>query len=223
MWTAEHVRDRFTEAAEVERRSPLGVWGPSTKLGFWPEYKREFSDKAGWSDETWREIREARNRRRIPPSPSETSRAEEVLLDWTPRIREDRRKLVWFWAHSSAGGLYFDKVCKHMGWAKSTAYQRVESVMSRLAGDFVNEGKVLKLDGVSEYRRSAHGEVVSCYQMGVVQPAKSPTAFISEKPHDLLKTPAEVAAFVDFLEDVNAQRKRALTRRFKARECEAPR
>lgn len=139
-WTADDVKERFAESASIERRSPRGSWGPSQKLGFWPEIEREFSDLVGWSKQTHRDEQEARNNRRLPPSPGEISRANEVLLEWTPLIAEDRRKLVWYWAHSQAGGLNFATVCRRKGWVRRTAYDRLDRVCERLAARFNNDG-----------------------------------------------------------------------------------
>lgn len=147
MWTPLDVRDRFVEAAEVERRTPRGQWGPSQKMGFWPEYEREFEDQTGWSGQTWQDIYDARNGRRIPPTPSERSRAEEVLLEWTPLVREDRRKLVWFWAHCAAGGGKFSAVYRRMGLKHRTAYDRLARVFDSLTALFVNDRRTLRLAG----------------------------------------------------------------------------
>jgi hypothetical protein len=146
MWTPLDVRDRFVEAAEVERRSPRGQWGPSQKLSFWPEYKATFEDKAGWGSQRLAEEREMRFRR-LPPSPNEISRANEVLLEWTPLVREDRRKLVWFWAHCAAGGGKFAVVCRRMGWTRRTAYARLDVVFDCLTARFVNDRRILRLAG----------------------------------------------------------------------------
>lgn len=146
MWDAITVRDRFAEAAEVERRSPRGPWGPSQKLSFWPEYRATFEDMTGWGSKRLAEEREMRFRR-LPPSPNEISRANEVLLEWTPLVPEDRRKLVWYWAHSQAGGIKFAVICRRMGWVRRTAYDRLERLFERLAANFVNEARFLRLAG----------------------------------------------------------------------------
>lgn len=140
MWTADDVKERFSESASIERRTPRGSWGPSQKLGFWPEIEREFADLVGWSKQTHRDEQEARNNRRLPPSPGEISRANEVLLEWTPLIAEDRRKLCWYWAHSAAGGLNFATVCRRMGWVRRTAYDRLDRAFERLAANLNNGG-----------------------------------------------------------------------------------
>lgn len=140
MWTADDIKARFAEAADVERRSPRGQWGPSQKLSYWPEYQQEFSDQTGWSGQTWQDIYEARNRRRVPPSSIELSRADEVLFEWTPLVAEDRRKLVWFWVHSAAGGVKFAVVCRRMGWVRRTAYDRLDRLFEQLAARFNNDG-----------------------------------------------------------------------------------
>jgi hypothetical protein len=84
---------------------------------------------------------------RLPPSPNEISRANEVLLEWTPLVREDRRKLVWFWAHCAAGGGKFTVIYRRMGLKRRTAYDRLDRVWEKLADRFVNDDRTLRLAG----------------------------------------------------------------------------
>jgi hypothetical protein len=144
MWTVDNIRDRFSEAAEVERRSPRGQWGPSQKVGFWPAFCAEFSDQVNWDEATLRDIRETRNNRPRPPSPNAISRANEVLFEWTPLIAQDRRKLVWYWAHSNVGGVKFAVVCRRMGWSRQTAYYRLDQAFERLRDGLNNVLKTLR-------------------------------------------------------------------------------
>lgn len=88
--------------------------------------------------------------RRLPPSLNEISRANEVLLEWTPLPAEDRRKLVWYWAHSQAGGLKFAVVCRRMRWVRRTAYDRLDRAFERLAVVFVNDVRMLRFSGDHE-------------------------------------------------------------------------
>jgi len=144
MWTAEIVRARFVEAADVERRSPLGRFGPSEKTTFWPEYVHSFADMSGWGSKRLAEEREMRFRR-LPPSADAISRYDEVLCEWTPKyVVEDRRRLVWFWAFSAASGHSFSRVCRAFGWQRRTAYDRLERLFVKIAGDLDNDQILLK-------------------------------------------------------------------------------
>lgn len=171
MWTATIVRDRFAEAAATERRLPHEKAGPSEKMGFWPEYQDEVSDlvaKSAYVDADidftaisradWhrfargRELDRARleeiarrNNRRLPPSPGEISRWEEVLCVWTPDYLRDEkeRRLVWYWAFCASGGKSFAAVCRKKGWVRRTAYARLDRLFERVAGDLVNDCRFL--------------------------------------------------------------------------------
>jgi hypothetical protein len=177
MWTPLDVRDRFLEAAEVERRTPRGQWGPSQKLSYYPEYEREFSDKAGWSEQTWQDIYDARNNRPVKPTPSERSRAEEVLFEWTPLVREDRRKLVWFWAHCAAGGGKFSVVYRRMGLRKRTAYDRIDRVWVTLSNRFVNDRRCLRLAGNIESCTLSDPMRGNCCLLNELPEAQSPRSW----------------------------------------------
>lgn len=144
----DHIKDRFIEAADVERRSPRERLGPSTKLGYWPEYQASFEDKAGWGSARLAEEREMRFRR-LPPSAAAISRYEEVLLVWTAEYldTEYERKLVWFWAFSQSGGRSFSSVCRKKGWARETAYHRLNRLFARISAKVGNEPNSLSYDG----------------------------------------------------------------------------
>lgn len=188
MWTADDVKERFSESASIERRSPRGLWGPSQKLGFWPEYQMEFADyvaQSGDLDDIKDRVlrlravldREARNNRPVPPSPGEISRANEVLLEWTPLIAEDRRKLVWYWAHSAAGGLNFATVCRRVGWVRRTAYDRLDRVCERLAARFNNAGLLLRVAGdIDGCTHSGPGAFIDC-TLNELPEAQSPRSW----------------------------------------------
>jgi hypothetical protein len=114
---------------------------------WWPEYDHEFSDQTGWTKQTWRDIYEARNNRRIPPSPAERSRAEEVLFEWTPLLPEDRRKLVWGWAFSKVGRLTFAAIYRGMGLKHRTAHNRLDRAFEHLAANLNNVGTLWRCAG----------------------------------------------------------------------------
>lgn len=148
MWTPDIVRSRFIEAADVERRSPRERLGPSTKLGYWPEFQATFEDMTGWGSKRLAEEREMRFRR-LPPSSAAISRYEEVLLVWTAEYldTEYERKLVWFWAFSQSGGRSFSSVCRKKGWVRETAYHRLNRLFARISAKVVNEPNSLNRNG----------------------------------------------------------------------------
>jgi hypothetical protein len=144
----DHIKDRFIEAADVERRSPRERLGPSTKLGYWPEYQASFEDKAGWGSARLAEEREMRFRR-LPPSAAAISRYEEVLLVWTAEYldTEYERRLVWFWAFSKAGGRSFSAICRKKGWSRDTANNRLKRLFARISAKVVNDPNSLSRNG----------------------------------------------------------------------------
>ena len=144
MWDAITVRDRFAEAAEVERRLPHERSGPSQKLGYWPEFQASFEERVGWGEKRLAEERELRFRR-LPPSSAAISRYEQVLCVWTPEYlyNENERRLVWYWAFCASGGKSFAAVCRKKGWVRRTAYARLDRLFERVAGDLVNDRGML--------------------------------------------------------------------------------
>jgi hypothetical protein len=144
----DHIKDRFIEAAEVERRSPRERLGPSTKLGYWPEFKATFEDMTGWGSARLAEEREMRFRR-LPPSSAAISRYEEVLLVWTAEYLETEyeRRLVWYWAFSKAGGRSFSAICRKKGWSRDTANNRLKRLFARISAKVVNDPNSLSRNG----------------------------------------------------------------------------
>lgn len=85
LWDREEIRHRFTEAASTLRRLPL------------PKNSRPARFKTAWPDVCydwlaygWMPTRSPR----IPPTPLEISRMDEVL-DWLHLLTRDQRLIVW--------------------------------------------------------------------------------------------------------------------------------
>lgn len=85
IWDREEVRHRFAEAASTLRRLPLPRYGkPSELRTHWPDVAHDWLAYADISTHL----------ARIPPTPLEISRMDEVL-DWLHLLTRDQRLIIW--------------------------------------------------------------------------------------------------------------------------------
>jgi hypothetical protein len=137
------IAERFKEAADVERRLPR-VSGPRTG-SWWPEYDYDSTERAGWTQAEQDEAK-ARWAARRDITAGELSRYNEVVewtIDHIPAA--SMRKLVWTWALCQViPGWSFVTACNRHGWARSTAYSRLERLWADLAIVFANERVLLR-------------------------------------------------------------------------------
>jgi uncharacterized protein DUF6362 len=214
------VRARFVEAADTERRMPYS--GVSGRTGFWPEYTHTFEEMNGWGTKRLAQEREFRLRR-IPPSSGAISRFEEVLEWAANRIDdEDRRRLVWAFAHCRAGEQSFSDKCAREGWNRIVSYRRLNAIFQRIAIELTNAGVLLQLPdeqwGLQEHAiRGTNSDMAARGDEddGPTLRLKSPCAVIPPggKATDLLKTEAALKRFVKHLKAVNKARRRERERR----------
>ncbi|WP_156927823.1 hypothetical protein [Bradyrhizobium sp. Tv2a-2] len=126
----------------------------------------------------------------------------------------DRRELIWAWARWAADvdPRPFSKICDHNGWARATAYARLERLWDHLLFNFGNAFIPFRPAADRWARLASQPIVINEARVADCAPVKH-AAFISEKSTDTLKTPDAIAAFVAHLEDVNEHRRRALVKR----------
>lgn len=211
MSNAELVKLRFVEAADVERRLPR-VSGPRAG-SYWPGYGFDKEERDGWTDQDKAEDR-AKWAERRNVTASELSRYGEVIgwtVDHIPAV--SMRRLAWTWAFCQAiPGRSFVSACNKNGWAKSTAYNRLERLWDRLAFDLVNASIMLR-----EPRGYTDGQVEASEAIDLIRSGRSDEApkavpltsgFRTEESKDLLTTPEAVADFAKALERRNARMKK---------------
>ncbi|WP_031337056.1 hypothetical protein [Rhodopseudomonas sp. B29] len=155
MWTPEIVRQRFVEAADVERRLPR-VRGPRAG-SFWPGYGFTEKERAGWTEQDQAEDRQRWAERRAVTA-SELSRYSEVV-GWTiDRIGTvEMRHLVWCFTFCQViPGRSFVSECNRRGWARSTAYARLERLWISLANTLGKAAVPLRAAG-----KSGDGQIIA--------------------------------------------------------------
>lgn len=215
MWTAENVRARFIDAAEIERR--MHVKGAPGCGNAWPSYRFDEEDRSGWDDQARQDDLEAWQGRKTTQS-SELARWQEVYFVWTLQFikRDADRRRVWIWARCMSGGPSFVSVCEKRGWVRRTEYARLERTFSSIARELTNNGSVFVEAGIlplAQTDRPALYTSPTLTDCASTKTGPRHPAFISEKPTDLLRTPEDMAAFISHLEDVNARRRKMRSRR----------
>jgi hypothetical protein len=125
----EVIRARFVEAAYTERFLSSAV-APTCK-GYWPEFIHDTADKEGWDDAAHLDNAAKRMGR---ASTGAISRHQECL-DWTRTIITDemRRHVLWSWAFCKANGWDFGARCNRKGWARPTAYRRLNASIEAIS------------------------------------------------------------------------------------------
>ncbi len=188
-------------------------------LGYWPNYQRTFEDMAGWGTQRLAEEREMRFRR-LPPSSAAISRHDEVMR-WTGDLidHETVRRIIWAWAWCQLTGSSFSARCRKRGWAKATAYRRLQVATERISGALGNDGTLLRLPDESWLRQQMPDLPHIDGKLGtsVDEPPKSPTSQIlgDERPRDTLNSPEAIQEFTKHLTDLNRRRRSERERRRK--------
>lgn len=143
----ELILHRYMEAADVELRLQA-VRGPKEYGNGMPDVIRDYADAVAAEPERDKKEWSWGYLRREPASAKAISRAEEVW-DWTsrylmgwPRHRAcSPRDCLRAFAVCSVSKRSFSGLCKRKGWARTTAYSRVDQalvmVFSGLATDKV--------------------------------------------------------------------------------------
>lgn len=210
MWTPEIVKARFHEAAEVECRLPNR--GLSTASGFWPAYHYEKEDMKGWDQQAYDDHMEKVSGRK--PATSDQVTRHEECLNWTINLieLEDRRHLIWAWAHCKASDRDFGTECNRRGWARPTAYRRLNALFRSISDKLSNSNVLLRMPS-DKYARQISGEMAINSQDAVLHDSTSSTAipnipFRAEKPRDLLNTEEAIEQFQKHLNRENARRRK---------------
>lgn len=131
----ELILHRYFEAADVELRL-AAVRGPKEYGNGMPDVVRDYADAVGAESERDKKEWAWGYLRREPASAKAISRAEEVW-DWTarylmgwPRHRPcSPRDCLRAFAVCSVSRRSFSGLCKRKGWARTTAYARVDKAL----------------------------------------------------------------------------------------------
>lgn len=103
IWDVHEIRHRMQEAAATIRRLPLPRYGkPASFRTAWPDVAHDWLAYADISTHL----------SRIPPTPLEISRMDEVL-DWLHLLTRDQRLIIWGRAN-------------HWSWPKLVALDELE-------------------------------------------------------------------------------------------------
>jgi hypothetical protein len=166
---------------------------------------------AGWGSQRLAEERELRIKR-IPPTSAAISRHDEVV-GWISEFVTDEqgRRLVWAWSICHVAGTSFAGRCRKNGWARATAYRRLDAIIEVILMHLRKRGVLLRLpddlwvrqvEGVSG---TSDGEIGRC-----VDPLPISPTWISDgdRPRDMLTSPQAIEEFGDHLQSVNNQRRK---------------
>lgn len=208
--TADDVKMRFIEAVDTERRLPSGAGGG--KSGFWPDYFHTTEDMNGWGTKRLAEEREMRLRR-IPPSAAAISRYFEVI-DWKMKLIDSiaDRDLIWDYARCAATGRSFSSWCEASGIDRVIAYRRIKRICKAISVHLNQNAEFLAASG--GFGVLQQGPALSMNAATLAgdddgPPPAVPTSMITERPVDLLTSPAAMAAFAKHLAQVNKRRRRS--------------
>lgn len=205
MWSPELVRSRFIEAADTERYLPLDRL--NNGKGYWPQHCYEPEDLAGWDDVAKRD-HEFRPASRAPRGA--VSRHEECIT-WSQTYlsgeHEKVRPLVWGFAFCRAYEREFSALCNRKGWAKSTAYSRLERAWMRLSELFHTEGAPVRfpaekwLDATPPEMAGIQISFAGSVRIGDTAIPHAP--YRSEKSRDMICSAEDAERFSEFLEERN--------------------
>jgi hypothetical protein len=218
MWTPEITRARYVEAAHTERFLPAAL-APSSK-GYWPEFFHDDEDKKGWDDAARLDNAEKWKGR---ASSGAISRHQECMV-WTAERIDDqkRRQIVWAWAFCRANGWDFGARCVKKGWARPTAYRRLNAAIGDISDGLNNDGVLLALPADRWLRHEepnmacVDGTMAAVDQSAPIK--KIIPGYRTEKPRDLIRTQADADTFAKFLERRNAEMRSAQEREAKRRQ-----
>ena len=139
-WTADHVRDRLVEAAEIERRLP-GL-GTRRLRSPWPaEVKHSWQDMVHWDDtrdrvlDQWEKAKGA--------YAYEITRMEEAQawLLWLPKV--DHQYLE-AWAACTARNLSVRAMLDKRGWKRTTFYRTIKHATVIIADRLNKQGVAVR-------------------------------------------------------------------------------
>lgn len=203
----EIIRARFVEAAFTERFLSPAV-APTCK-GYWPEFIHDTADKEGWDDAAHLDNAAKRMGR---ASTGAISRHQECL-DWTRTIITDemRRHVVWSWAFCKANGWDFGARCNRKGWARPTAYRRLNASIEAISDKLRMESVLVRLPD-DKWLRHETPEMASMSSRLAHEPERS--AAIPNKPYrternvDLIKTDEDAEIFAEWLQKRNEREAR---------------
>lgn len=207
MWTPEIVRQRFVEAADVERRLPR-VKGP-TSGSYWPGYGFSEEERKGWTKQDQEEDRQRWAERRAVTA-AELSRYSEVVswtIDYIATV--NMRHLVWCFTFCQViPGRSFVAECNRRGWARSTAYARLERFWPSLANTL--DKTAVPLRDASQHWHGHSGAVSATSEHKLAQIVPSASAvpnkpYRTEPSRDLIATPEDAEQFAAWLADRNAK------------------
>jgi len=218
MWTLEIIRARFIEAAATE--AFLTATAPAQCRAFWPAFVHDAEDRKGWDDQA--KLDNAQRWKGRAPDGA-ISRHSECMRWTADHIHDEKtRKIVWAFAFCRAYKRDFGKLCQKKGWVKTTAYNRLNRVWSRLADIFHNERLALELPAHNwlEHERPVIASIHAT--IGETDDAPSAIKFTpgyrTEPSRDLIRTQADADLFADFLAQRNADMRKAQEREAKRRQ-----
>lgn len=215
MWTAEDVRHRFVEAAEIERR--MYVKGLSGGGNAWPSYRFDEDDMKGWDDAAKLDHLEQWQGRKVTKS-AEITLWEECFYLWTLQyiVQPSDRRRVWIWARCVACGPSFVSVCEKNGWVRRTEYARLERTFILLAETLCNKMWTLKEAGNTTACTKTESHRMQSAAVRDSARANSPRIhppFRTEPHRDMLGSPEAVQAFSKHLAETNEARRKARLRK----------
>lgn len=219
MWTPETVRIRFVEAAGTERF--LSRLRLPTANGYWPEFRYEEGDREGWDQQAKDDHMEIWQGRGTAKADA-LSRYQECL-SWTiERITDpERRRLIWGFAFCRAYKRDFGKWCEKHGRAKSTAYNRLNRIWTRLSFDLDNDNVLWREASAYWVGHESPSELkvsIGLEKYTSPQPIKFTHGYQTEKSTDLIQTQDDADTFAKFLERRNATVRQAQEREAKRRQ-----
>lgn len=227
MWTPEIVRARFWEAAAMEKYLP-SLRLP-TGAGFWPRYEYEPEDREGWDDQAKQDdllIWQGRGTAKVDA----LSRHQECL-DWTVKYVDPKRpltvsrvKVMWMWARSKALSRDFGPQCRRLGIARQTAYRRLHEISEELSERHNMIRLLLRLPAEEFLGHETRFDIPSvCAPVFPTAPRRSMPAikftpsYRTDPSTNLLKTEESVEDFARHLDAVNAERRKMLERKRRAK------
>ncbi|WP_226576516.1 DUF6362 family protein [Acuticoccus sediminis] len=206
--TLEHIiRERLIEAAETERKLPLGLGRGSS--GFWPQIIHTKEDLEGWSAED--KQRRAEGFFRRGASPAEVTRMEECM-DWITNIVtwDQNRQAVLAWAAMKAGGQPIRYWAREQGIAEQTAKRRADRAIAQIAGHFANTPHLLNRPIENRLFNEPPEFGTDFDMMDEVAPTTEPPARsgISIAPRPTIPDLSDPEVVEDITRSVNEARKR---------------
>lgn len=131
----EIIYNRFLEAADVLLRLPP-IRKPKEYGNGMPDVVRDYADAMGAEESRDKSEWAWGRTRREPPPSAAISRMEEVtdwsvryLMDWPAHRRCAPRECLWSSAICAVSRRSFAGVCRSRGWARATAYNRIDQAL----------------------------------------------------------------------------------------------